>query len=439
MQNPKISVIVTVHNAKKTLEESIRSVIGQTFTDIEIVCIDGGSTDGSGRLLSQLSRLDSRIVIINDPNTSYGHKINKGIEYANGEYISILESDDSYKDDMLERLYDVASRYDCDYVDGDYESFFYINERKCTIPVKKYIPDNMRGRKLDQEENIQLLGNVPGAIWTGLYRTSFIRDNNISLSETPGAAFQDTSFAFLVSMLARSAYHISRVVYSYWKSNSESSTNDQNKIMAIAHEYEYLFGELQERKVSQYVWDRYYRCKYRAFIWNVYRLNERSVEGFLEYYVNELKKDSSEKKINRSTIGDDYLCTYELLDDRDQFIESAVEHQRRGVDDLKIICGLLSEVIGRNTVIFGCGPKGGALLKILSYADVEISCLCDNDEELQNMISNNIVVRSPQEAVQMYPDDIFIIPRWKHRSEMKEQLLELGLDERNIVELSFDY
>ena len=90
----KISVIITVHNAETYLSECLNSVITQTFSNIEILCMDGGSTDSSPQILKEYAEKDSRIRIINDPNTSYAHKVNEGIRLAKGEYISVLESDD---------------------------------------------------------------------------------------------------------------------------------------------------------------------------------------------------------------------------------------------------------------------------------------------------------------------------------------------------------
>lgn len=119
----RISVIVTIHNAEKYLRECLDSALAQTFTDIEILCIDGGSLDSSPQILEEYARKDGRIRIINDSNTSYGHKVNRGVQEARGEYISVLESDDMYEPFMLEKLYEVAEQYSPDFVNADYTCF----------------------------------------------------------------------------------------------------------------------------------------------------------------------------------------------------------------------------------------------------------------------------------------------------------------------------
>ena len=78
----KISVIVTIHNAEKYIRECMESVLNQTFSDFEVLCMDGGSTDDTPSILKEYEQRDLRVRIINDANTSYGHKVNRGIEEA---------------------------------------------------------------------------------------------------------------------------------------------------------------------------------------------------------------------------------------------------------------------------------------------------------------------------------------------------------------------
>ena len=136
----KVSVIVTVHNAEKYLRECMESVITQSLMDIEILCMDGGSSDASPQILQEYAEKDIRIRIIEDSNTSYGHKVNRGIKEARGKYISVLESDDMYEVYMLEKLYNIAVRYSPDFVNADYTCFFDVNGKRFRSVTKMY-PD----------------------------------------------------------------------------------------------------------------------------------------------------------------------------------------------------------------------------------------------------------------------------------------------------------
>ena len=138
----KISVIVTIHNAEKYIRECMESVLNQTFSDFEVLCMDGGSTDDTPSILKEYEQRDLRVRIINDANTSYGHKVNRGIEEAKGEYISVLESDDMYEPYMLEKLYAAAERYHTDFVNADYTCFFDINRQRFGYTVKMYSEEN---------------------------------------------------------------------------------------------------------------------------------------------------------------------------------------------------------------------------------------------------------------------------------------------------------
>ena len=91
---PKISVIVPIFNVEKYLKECLESIINQTFKDIEIICINDGSTDNSLDILNQYAEKDNRIKVITQSNQGLSAARNTGIKYANGEYISFIDSDD---------------------------------------------------------------------------------------------------------------------------------------------------------------------------------------------------------------------------------------------------------------------------------------------------------------------------------------------------------
>ncbi len=109
---PKISVIVPVYNMEKYLEECLDSIIAQTLSDIEIICINDGSKDNSLPLLKDYAAKDSRIIIIDKENEGVGKARNDGIRSATGEFIAFMDSDDYYPSIFaLERLYETAIKY----------------------------------------------------------------------------------------------------------------------------------------------------------------------------------------------------------------------------------------------------------------------------------------------------------------------------------------
>ena len=86
----KISVIVPIYNAEKYLEKCVKSVMDQTLKDIEIICVDDGSTDSSVQLMDQFAKEDSRVKVIHKENSGYGNSMNRGLKVATGDYIGIV-------------------------------------------------------------------------------------------------------------------------------------------------------------------------------------------------------------------------------------------------------------------------------------------------------------------------------------------------------------
>lgn len=111
---PKISVIVPVYNVAPYLKKCVDSIINQTFTDIEIILVDDGSTDESGTICDQYAQKDSRVKVIHKPNGGLSDARNSGLEVCSGEYIGFVDSDDWISPDMYETLIHFAVKEDLD-------------------------------------------------------------------------------------------------------------------------------------------------------------------------------------------------------------------------------------------------------------------------------------------------------------------------------------
>lgn len=109
--SPLISVIIPVYNVKPFLARCLDSVINQTYSHLEIILIDDGSTDGSGELCDQLSQSDTRIRVIHQLNQGLSAARNSGIDSAKGEYLTFVDSDDTISLDMIEILYNLCSEH----------------------------------------------------------------------------------------------------------------------------------------------------------------------------------------------------------------------------------------------------------------------------------------------------------------------------------------
>ena len=102
----KVSVILPVYNVSEYLRQCMDSIVGQTLKDIEIICVDDGSTDDSLEILKEYEAKDKRVKVIEQKNAGAGAARNNGLAIATGEYLSFLDSDDFFEPDMLEKAYE---------------------------------------------------------------------------------------------------------------------------------------------------------------------------------------------------------------------------------------------------------------------------------------------------------------------------------------------
>ena len=214
---PKVSIIIPIYNPGEYFVKCLDSAINQTLTDIEIICIDDGSTDDSINLLEKYSKNDKRFKIFHQENLGAGAARNKGIENAQGEYIIFLDSDDWIENDMCERLYDHAKHLDADLVLFDViwyhknnkkEFFKYFSEDEFNQDYNSFVFD----RKFIHEK---VVDPSLGVIWSKFYKTSFLKDNNIKFSTYK--IYNDVVFHFKTILSANKIAYCPHVFYHYIK------------------------------------------------------------------------------------------------------------------------------------------------------------------------------------------------------------------------------
>lgn len=430
----KVSVIVTVHNSERFLEDSLNSVCGQTLKDIEILCIDGGSKDASPIILESFAEKDARIRIINDSNTSYGHKINMGIQHARGGYIAILETDDMMEPDMLEILFQAVPECQPDYVDGDYYAFFCLSDHRLRYVIKKYPVGNYYGRLIKEDAGLADLMRNDIAIWTGIYRREFLLEQNIRLHESPGASFQDVSFRFLVSAMCKTSYHVETPLYNYRIDNADSSVKDMSKINVIADEYRYLQKELLAHNITDpVIWRYYYISKYSGYSWNLLRLAGKSREIFFDTYQSEVEEDIKSGRLEPENLEpSDNIYTIGALKDPEQFkeyVDKNKGHQTALIDGTKAMVEFIRE---KDIVVCGCGIRGKRVFQLLEPWRAQVKCFCDNDTKKQGEIIQNCRVLQTDMVKKLYPEAVYIITSKYHTREIEEQLVSLGIKKEQI-------
>ena len=223
--NPKITIIMPSYNEISYIARCIESVINQTLQDIEIICVDGESNDGTLEILKKYAKSDSRIQVLTSNKKSYGHQVNLGISKAKGDYISIIETDDFIENNMLERLYDLSKGGTVDIIKSSFYHYDDSDEENPKISMdnnKHMVPTN---KIFTLEEEPYFVFGHP-SVWAGIYRREFLRDNDIKMVEEKGGGWVDNPFFHETAILAKSIIYINEAFYYYRESNPDSSSNN---------------------------------------------------------------------------------------------------------------------------------------------------------------------------------------------------------------------
>ena len=184
MDKIKVSVIIPVYNAEETLQRCVSSVQSQTLKEIEIICVDDGSSDSSAKLLNTLSHKDRRIIVLRQENQYAGVARNKGISIARGSYITFMDSDDIYcSANVLQKLYNKARAKNADMIKG---RFRYIDYQTQEVSEDNFSQNSSIGPVLRRNLNFSRYplrfvhtADVP---WNGLYRRKFLLENDIKFN-----------------------------------------------------------------------------------------------------------------------------------------------------------------------------------------------------------------------------------------------------------------
>ena len=188
----KVSIIVPVYNVEKYLERCLNSLINQTLKEIEIICINDGSTDNSKLILEKYASDDSRIKIINQENQGLSIARNNGLKAAKGEYIGYVDSDDWISENFYELLYNNAMKYGADIACGEivrpnaskHKNFLSLSKIKtytktedkysaCYIPRKSYVWNKIYRRECLVASKVQF---VPHATYEDILWTHKVVD-----------------------------------------------------------------------------------------------------------------------------------------------------------------------------------------------------------------------------------------------------------------------
>lgn len=182
MNVKKVSVIIPIYNAAPFLNECLNAIMHQSLEDIEIICVNDGSTDESLNILRQFQKLDERIIVIDQKNQGAGAARNAGLDIAKGEYLSFLDADDFYEENMLEESYFAAKNADAD-VCVFYADLFDNSTgqyKECTWAFRRqYFKDQIPFDPQEYPNNENIFRMFNGWPWDKLFKREFIQEHGL--------------------------------------------------------------------------------------------------------------------------------------------------------------------------------------------------------------------------------------------------------------------
>ena len=287
-----ISVIVPVYNVEDYLAECLDSLLAQTFEDIEILCINDGSTDSSPDILDEYLKRDSRIRIISQTNQGPAMARNCGLDHATGDFIYFIDSDDILKENALEDLYGQATEMDLDMV--IFKLINFIDETGETFSTKYY---DMKFLKKAVGDSVFYHGDLkPEDIYriavsppSKLYRTSLIAD----IRFPKGMNFEDNPFSVEAFLRAERVLFYDEYLYERRiREGSITSTSSNRGFMDYIEISEMLIQITKRYRL----YEKYRRGLYLKTIDNIYLWYSKVSEEYKQEFFEKIKEYFSTKR-----------------------------------------------------------------------------------------------------------------------------------------------
>lgn len=311
---PLISVIVPIYNAEKYLPQCLDSILNQTYRNLEIVCVNDGSTDGSFSVLSEYAKRDSRIIVKDKINGGVSKARNMGLDIITGEYVLFVDADDWLEPDTCEQAFDAMSECDCDVV-----LWSYVSERKGAQSFKQLFAgdrvfDEGECRDLLHRRFVGIIGEELAhpeladslcPVWGKLYKRDLIADSGVRFTDLSEiGTYEDGLFNLEVFGFVKKAVYLDKCFYHYRRNNEDSATSRYNP--NLFDQWQTLFG-----RMNKYIADNDLPKVYKDALYN------RIAMSILGLGLNIMSADVScaqkMKMLKEVTLNPRYIKSYNQL------------------------------------------------------------------------------------------------------------------------------
>lgn len=402
-----VSVIVPIYNSEKYLLRAMHAVMGQSFKNIEIICVDDASTDNSLALLQELQKDDNRIKLIHhDVNKGAAVSRNDGLELARGKYVIFLDSDDYFYESMLEETYEKAATYDADVVMFGSEQVMVFEEcvpkePQVTVRVQyeHSVIDNVKEKR-------NLLCKVRHVPWDKLVKKSFLDAHQIRFPEL--LANEDVFYSYATVLLAERIVTCDKIFVKYYCGRVGSLTDfcaKKENYMIEAYRALWLFAK--ENKIEETLIIALFNGlldslqQYFSNQDNLLQIRENTLQK-LKYYsdfLEDLKEYADKERFYphnnvfiQKICRDENICAIAY----EQYLEDGVKN---------VLLPLIQQE--KKVAVWGCGERGKQLLHLLEKCNLKIDYVIDGAKKQQGKVYGSYRIVS-YEAVEDKVDVILI-------------------------------
>lgn len=394
MKEVLISVIIPVYNAQNYLKECLDSILSQTLKEIEIICIDDGSTDDSYEIIEEYGRQYPNIVILRQKNQGAGNARNNGIAHAIGKYVCFMDADDYYAgSNVLELLYNKAEENQVLACGGNLISIF---DNGLTKKQKNLFQENKKWQ-------FEKYGNLYH-YQCYIFNLRIIRDNNIQFP--PYMRFQDPPFLLNVMGYIKEFYAVTDVVYIYRVGHKEVNY-DINKVCDLLQGIRDCYKIARNNNYIN-TYTNYLKCALMRYFIRIYpytRQNNREVWRLI-HEIND---------ISMSWLGEytEILLDYEHM-------ESYVKEIKRNRTVMIERCKEAKEVI-----IYGAGKAGKTYLQSLEHEGIHVTGFAVSKKDTEEFFE-----KYPIRLIEEYDKESIVVVAVgeKYAAEMLDNLKHLHFE-----------
>lgn len=302
---PLVSIIVPVYNGEKVIERCIRSLVGQTYENIEIIVLNDGSKDHTMQILNKYEKLDSRVRVIDKPNSGVSDTRNQGLQLATGDYVQFVDSDDWLPNDATQQLVE-GMQQNCEMVICDYNRVVDNN-----IIVKGHIPEE---GPISRTEFALYMMKAPanyyyGVLWNKMFRMDIIRKNELDFPQEIDWC-EDLRFNLEYLQYVKQVYVLQKPLY-YYVLTRGSLAQSRTDLIDNLRVRNFLFEQYKALYESLDLYDEN-KLRIRSFYIDFARDKNKQIKMIAGIKKEDLSRETAMEAV-KDKIGDTIVTTKQKL------------------------------------------------------------------------------------------------------------------------------